>query len=140
NQITFSFNGSFQWGGDKLIADQIISKTNTTSNRNMSVNAYDYWRNPGDIVSQPAPSNNTLIANMSKYIYDATFIKINNITLSYNVPVKKTFLNSLTIFGDVTNALYWYKEKSPSGMNGIRELSYTYPQARTISLGINTRF
>lgn len=140
NQITFSFNGSFQWGGDKLIADQIISKTNTTSNRNMSVNAYDYWRNPGDIVTQPAPSNNTLIANMSKYVYDATFIKINNITLSYNVPVKKTFLDSLTIFGDITNALYWYKEKSPSGMNGIRELSYNYPQARTISLGINTRF
>ncbi|MCV9927062.1 SusC/RagA family TonB-linked outer membrane protein [Flavobacterium sp. LS1R49] len=140
NSITLSITGAFQWGGDKLISDQIISKYSTTSNRNMSVNAYDYWRNPGDIVSQPTPSNNNLLVNMSKYVYDASYIKISNINLSYNVPVKNTFLDSLTVFADVSNVLYWYKEKSPSGMNGIQELSYTYPQARTISCGINTKF
>ncbi len=140
NSITLSIVGAFQWGGDKLIADQIISKTNTTSNRNMSVNAYDYWRNPGDIVSQPVPSNNTLMPNMSKYVYDATYIKLSNINLSYNIPIKNTFLDALTVFADVSNVLYWYKEKSPSGMNGIREFNYTYPQTRTISCGINTRF
>lgn len=140
NRISLSINGSFQWGGDKLVSDDIIGKYRITSNRNMSVNAYDYWRNQGDIVSQPSPSNNTLIANMSKYVYDATYIKINNINLSYNVPVKNTFIDSLNIFGDVSNAFYWYKQKSPKGMNGIQEFSYIYPQARTISLGINTKF
>jgi TonB-dependent starch-binding outer membrane protein SusC len=138
--ITLSVNGAFQLGGDKLISDEIISKYSITSNRNMSVNAYDYWKNQGDVVTQPAPSNNTLISNMSKYVYDATYVKISNINLSYNVPVKNTFLDSLTIFADVSNAFYWYKEKSPSGMNGIREFSYNYPQARTISCGINTKF
>ena len=138
--LTLSVNGSFQLGGDKLVSDEIISKYSITSNRNMSVNAYDYWRNQADIATQPAPSNNTLLSNMSKYVYDATYIKINNINLSYNVPVKNTFLDTLTIFADVSNALYWYKEKSPSGMNGIREFSYNYPQARTISCGINTKF
>ncbi|MDR6762191.1 TonB-linked SusC/RagA family outer membrane protein [Flavobacterium sp. 2755] len=138
--ITLSVNGSFQLGGDKLVSDEIISKYSITSNRNMSVNAYDYWRNQGDVATQPAPSNNTLLSNMSKYVYDATYIKINNINLSYNVPVKNTFLDTLTIFADVSNAFYWYKEKSPSGMNGIREFSYNYPQARTISCGINTKF
>ncbi|PIF34141.1 TonB-linked SusC/RagA family outer membrane protein [Flavobacterium sp. 9] len=140
NNITLSVTGAFQWGGDKLISDEMISKPRTTSNRNMSVNAYDYWRNQGDVVSQPAPSNNTLLPNMSKYVYDATYIKISNINLSYNVPLKNTFLDTLTLFADVSNALYWYKEKSPAGMNGIREFNYTYPQARTISCGINTKF
>ncbi|HEX8015538.1 MAG TPA: SusC/RagA family TonB-linked outer membrane protein, partial [Flavobacterium sp.] len=140
NNITLSVTGAFQWGGDKLISDEMISKPRTTSNRNMSVNAYDYWRNQGDVVSQPAPSNNTLLSNMSKYVYDATYIKISNINLSYNVPLKNTFLDALTVFADVSNALYWYKEKSPAGMNGIREFNYTYPQARTISCGINTKF
>ncbi|KUJ63506.1 SusC/RagA family TonB-linked outer membrane protein [Flavobacteriaceae bacterium CRH] len=140
NSLSLSFTGAFQWGGDKLVSDDIIAKYRTTSNRNMSVNAYDYWRNQGDNASQPSPGNNTLIPNMSKYVYDATYIKISNITLSYNVPVKNTFLENLTVFADVSNALYWYKEKSPSGMNGIREFNYTYPQARTISLGINTKF
>ncbi|WP_163393452.1 SusC/RagA family TonB-linked outer membrane protein [Flavobacterium limi] len=140
DNITLSINGAFQWGGDKFVSDDIIAKYRTTSNRNMTVNAYDYWRKQGDIVSQPSPDDNPIIPNMSKYVYDATYIKINNINLSYNVPVKNTFLDNLTIFGDVSNLLYWYKEKSPSGMNGIRELNYTYPQARTISLGINTKF
>lgn len=140
DNITLSVTGAFQLGGDKLVTDDIIGKYRITSNRNMSTNAYDYWRNPGDNVTQPAPSNNTLIANMSKYVFDATYIKISNINLSYNVPVKNTFLDNLTVFADVSNLLYWYKEKSPSGMNGIRELSYTYPQARTISCGINTKF
>lgn len=140
NSISLTITGAFQLGGDKLISDEIISKYNNLSNRNMSVNAYDYWRNPGDIVSQPAPSRNTLLPNLSKYVYDATYFKISNINLSYNVPIKNTFLDSLVIFGDVSNAFYWYKEKSPSGMNGIKELSFNYPQARTISLGINTKF
>jgi TonB-linked SusC/RagA family outer membrane protein len=138
--ITFSITGAYQWGGDKLVSDAIIAKYSNTINRNLSVNAMDYWKNPGDIVTQPAPGNNTLISNMSKYVYDATYIKISNINLSYNVPLQNTFLDGLTVFGDVSNVLYWYKEKSPRGMNGIREFSYTYPQARTISMGINAKF
>ncbi|SHG79164.1 SusC/RagA family TonB-linked outer membrane protein [Flavobacterium johnsoniae] len=138
--ITFSITGAYQWGGDKLVTDVIVAKYSNTINRNLSVNAIDYWKNPGDIVTQPAPGNNTLISNMSKYVYDATYIKISNINLSYNVPLKNAFLDALTVFGDVSNALYWYKEKSPKGMNGIREFSYTYPQARTISMGINAKF
>ncbi|NWL01482.1 SusC/RagA family TonB-linked outer membrane protein [Flavobacterium collinsii] len=140
NDITLSITGAYQWGGSKLVSDEIIAKYRNTINRNLSVNAMDYWKNPGDIVTQPAPGNNTLIPNMSKYVYDATYIKISNINLSYNVPLKNTFLDALTLFGDVSNALYWYKEKSPKGMNGIREFSYTYPQARTISMGINAKF
>ena len=140
NSISLSITGAFQWGGDRLISDEIISKYSITSNRNMSVNAFDYWRNPGDVVSQPAPSNNTLLPNMSKNVYDATYIKISNINLSYNLPLKKIFFDTVTVFADVSNLLYWYREKSPSGMNGIREFSFNYPQARTISCGINTRF
>ncbi len=128
-------------GGDYLVDNSLISKYNITSNRNLSVNAYDYWRNQGDVVSQPLViSNTTLIPNLSKFLYDATYLKISNINLSYNVPIKKTFLDALSVFVDVSNAMYWYKDKSPSGMNGIREFNFTYPQARTISLGFNTKF
>jgi len=140
NRFTLSFTGAFQLGGDKLISDEIVSKYSNLINRNMSVNAYDYWRNQGDVVSQPAPSQNTQLPNLSKYVYDATYFKISNINLSYNVPIKKTLLETLTVFADVSNAFYWYKEKSPKGMNGIREFSFNYPQSRTISLGINTKF
>ncbi|MES2545144.1 MAG: SusC/RagA family TonB-linked outer membrane protein [Bacteroidota bacterium] len=141
NNIVLSIRGAFQLGGDYLVDNSLISKYNITSNRNLSVNAYDYWRNQGDVVSQPLViSNTTLIPNLSKFLYDATYLKISNINLSYNVPIKKTFLDTLSVFVDVSNAMYWYKDKSPSGMNGIREFNFTYPQARTISLGFNTKF
>lgn len=140
NNLTLSIRGDYQIGGDFLVSDALVDKYSNTSNRNLSVNAYDYWRNPGDNVSQSAVTASPLLSNLSKYIYDATYIRISNVNLSYNVPLKNSFLDALSVFADATNVAYWYKEKSPKGMNGIREYSYTYPQARTISLGVNAKF
>ena len=140
NNLSLSVRGDFQIGGEFLASNLLIDQYNNTSNRNLSVNAYDYWRNPGDNVSQPAVTRSPILANLTKYLYDATYIRISNINLSYNIPHKKTFLSSLAVFVDASNVAYWYKEKSPKGMNGIREYSYIYPQARTISLGVNVKF
>lgn len=140
NRLTLAVRGDFQLGGDFFASDALIDKYSNTSNRNLSVNANDHWRNPGDIVSQSAVTISPVTANLSKYVYDATYVRISNINLSYNIPLKNVFLDNLSVFADATNVLYWYKEKSPKGMNGIREFSYTYPQARTISLGVNAKF
>lgn len=140
NNLTLSVRGDFQLGGDVFVGDVYIDKYSNTLNRNLSVNAYDYWRNPGDNVSQSAVTSSPIIPNLSKYIYDGTYVRISNINLSYNVPLKNTFLDALSVFADASNVAYWYKEKSPKGMNGIREYSFIYPQARTISLGVNAKF
>ncbi|MCM0666809.1 SusC/RagA family TonB-linked outer membrane protein [Flavobacterium tyrosinilyticum] len=140
NNLTLSVRGDYQIGGDLLASSVLIDQYNVTSNRNLSVNAYDYWRNPGDNVSQSAVTLSPILNNLSKYVYDATYIRISNVNLSYNVPLKNTFLDALSVFADATNVAYWYKEKSPKGMNGVREYSYIYPQARTISLGVNAKF
>ncbi|WP_235830995.1 SusC/RagA family TonB-linked outer membrane protein [Flavobacterium ustbae] len=140
NNLSLSIRGDYQIGGEFLASDILIDKYSNTFNRNLSVNAYDYWRKPGDVVTQSAVTSSTQYPNLSKYVYDATYIKISNINLSYNVPIKNTFLDNLSVFADATNVLYWYKENSPKGMNGIREYSFTYPQARTISLGVNAKF
>lgn len=140
NNLTLSVRGDFQLGGDVFISDVYIDKYSNTLNRNLSVNAADHWRNPGDVVSQSAVTSSPLISNLSKYVYDGTYLRISNINLNYNVPLKNTFLDSLSVFADASNVAYWYKEKSPKGMNGIREYSFIYPQARTISLGVNAKF
>ncbi|MBD0830862.1 SusC/RagA family TonB-linked outer membrane protein [Aestuariibaculum sediminum] len=140
--LNLSIRGSYQLGGSFLVEDELISQYRISSNRNMSVNAYDYWREPGDIATQPlVTNNNPLLPNSSKFLYDASYLKISNINLNYNVPVNDiTFLDTLNLFADISNVLYWYKEKSPEGLNGIREFRFKYPQARTISLGINAKF
>ncbi|TXE09710.1 SusC/RagA family TonB-linked outer membrane protein [Seonamhaeicola algicola] len=142
NSIDFSVRASFQIGGDYLAQDELISKYNITSNRNLSVNAYDYWRQQGDVALQPVvTSNNPPLSNLSKHLYDATYLKINNINLRYRFPHNSIpFLKTLSAFIDVSNVAYWYKDKSPSNRNGIREFRFTYPQARTISFGINGKF
>lgn len=140
DKLTLSIRGEYQIGGDFLVSDALVDKYSNTFNRNLSVNAYDYWRNPGDVVSQAAVTSSPLMSNLSKYVYDATYVRISNINLSYNVPIKNTFLDHLSVFADASNVAYWYKEKSPKGMNGIREYSFAYPQARTISLGVNAKF
>lgn len=138
--LALTFRGDFQLGGDFFASDAVIDKYSNTSNRNLSINAYNHWRNPGDVVPYAAVTIVPVTANLSKYVYDATYVRLSNINLSYNVPIKNIFLDSLAVFADATNVLYWYKEKSPKGMNGIREFSFIYPQARTISLGVNAKF
>ncbi|MGC1631814.1 MAG: SusC/RagA family TonB-linked outer membrane protein, partial [Gelidibacter sp.] len=142
NQLSLSIRGTFQIGGDFLVSNDLLSNYNITVNRNLSVNAYDYWRQQGDVALQPTVTNNNpVIANQSKFLYDATYLKISNINLSYSIPVKEiSFLDNLSLFVDASNVFYWYKEKSPADRNGIREFRFTYPQARTISLGLNTKF
>ena len=144
NSLSLSVRGSYQIGGEYLADYQLISQYNFTTSRNLSVNAFDYWRGPGDTAAlQPLVSNtNPIAANMSKYLYDATFIKLSNINLTYTIPVRtlKVPLDQLSVFLDVSNVAYWYKDKSPAGRNGIREFRFTYPQARTISLGVKTSF
>ena len=140
--LSFSIRGSFQIGGDFLAEDERIAKYNITSNRNLSVNAYDYWRNQGDVALQPiVTSNNLTISNFDKYIYDATSLKISNVNLNYNFPKKSfNFMDAVSVYVDVSNVLYWYKDKSIKDRNGVREFRFTYPQARTISMGLKAKF
>jgi len=140
--VSLSIRGSFQIGGEFLVQDELISQYRISTNRNMSVNAYDYWRQQGDNALQPLViNNNPILPNLSKFLYDATFLKISNINLNYNVPIQDIkFIDALSLFVDVSNVLYWYKEKSPADRNGLREFRFQYPQARTISLGLNAKF
>ncbi|MGQ1785659.1 SusC/RagA family TonB-linked outer membrane protein [Saccharicrinis sp. GN24d3] len=143
NNLKLSVRGSYKYGVDKMVDDELIAKYNITVNRNLSVNAYDYWKQPGDIATQPAvTSDNPPISNYNKYVYDASHFKINNISLSYILPVAKMniFLDNLVVNFDVSNVATFYKDKSPYGKNGIKEFYYLYPQARTWSLGIKASF
>ena len=142
-KLRLSVRGSYKYGADKMVSRDLISNYRITSNRNLSVNAYDYWRGPGDIATQQAPTGNEqILSNSSKYLYDTSHLKISSISLAYNIPVQKVNigLKSLSANVNVTNPAIFYKVKSPEGKNGIKEFRYTYPQARTWTLGLKASF
>jgi len=73
----------------------------------------------------------------TKYLLDASYIRMKNISLSYVVPaalVKKVGLASLKVFSSVENPFTW--TKLPNGYDPER-LSWGYPFYQTTSFGLN---
>lgn len=142
-RLSLNISGSYKYGAQKLIEDDLITNYNITVNRNLSVNAYDYWRKPGDLALNPAVTNsNPIIPNLSRYLYDTSNLKISNISLGYKVNTEKIkkYISELSFNFDVSNVFYFYKDKSPEGKNGIREFMYKYPMSRTYSFGLKLSF
>jgi TonB-linked SusC/RagA family outer membrane protein len=82
----------------------------------------------------------------SKYIEDATFVKLDNISLGYNFPVQSKYISKLRLNATAQDVLTitGYKGLDPevnlSGLEpGIERLSY-YPRTTTITLGVNVSF
>ena len=82
----------------------------------------------------------------SKYLEDATYLKLDNVSLSYDFDFKNPYLKGLRIYFSGQNLLCitGYKgvdpEVSLSGLEpGIEGTSY-YPRTRSFTLGLNLSF
>jgi TonB-linked SusC/RagA family outer membrane protein len=82
----------------------------------------------------------------SKYVEDATFLKLDNVTLTYNFNLDSKYISRLNVFGSAQN-VFWitgYKGIDPevnlSGLEpGIDRPSY-YPRTTSITVGLNATF
>lgn len=82
-----------------------------------------------------------------KYLEDATYVKLDNVTLNYNFPLKdKKIVKDLSVYlsGQNLLVLTGYKGVDPevglTGLTpGIEGLSY-YPRTRVFTLGVNVKF
>lgn len=82
----------------------------------------------------------------SKYLENATFVKLDNITLGYNFNLDFKYISKLSVYGSAQNVLMitGYKgldpEVSLSGLTpGIEYRSY-YPRTTSVTLGLNATF
>ena len=143
NSFTVNVRAAYRYGGDELI-EPGFTNYRQILNKNLSVNVLDRWRNQGDIVNNPVVSDrNPLFSNSSKFLHDTSHIKIQNINLSYQLPVRKInmkFFDAASFSCDVSNVAYFYKEKSVKGRNGIAEYANAYPESRTLTFGFQANF
>jgi hypothetical protein len=78
-------------------------------------------------------------------MYSATYVRIKNISVGYNLPINKKIINRLRIYASLDNVYMWdsyYPGFSPEGAtqdNASADWG-SYPQARTISLGLSATF
>ena len=143
--VSLTVNLIYNIGGYFLADYNNENNGRNLSNRNQSVNLLDRWQKLGDIANIPRLASgingtgNPIVANSSRYVYDNTYVKLSNVSLSYALPksiMRRVGGMSLTMFGNVTNLAYWYKEKSPPGRNGIKEYRFSFPEAQTFTWGV----
>ncbi len=142
--LTLTVNLLYSLGGKRLINYRNEWNGRNLDNRNQSVNLLDRWQKPGDVTNIPRLSRTTrFVTNSSRFLYDDTYLKLSNVTLTYTVPKKWTDKLGgvrLTVFANGTNLLYWYKEKSPAGRNGLQEYKFNFPEARSFTWGVRASF
>jgi TonB-linked SusC/RagA family outer membrane protein len=124
-------------------------------NANQLTVALSRWRSPNDLGDGITPRANSRTtgnnnAVSSRWVEDASYFRIRNITLGYNVPsklVQKAKIQSFRIYGGVQNALtiskYLGYNPEVSGYESplTGGVDYgTYPLARTYTLGVNIGF
>lgn len=81
----------------------------------------------------------------TNWMYDAGYLRIKNINLGYNLPLKAKFINRARVYVSCDNVYMWdnyYPGFSPEGASQDNASADwgSYPQARTLSLGFTATF
>jgi TonB-dependent starch-binding outer membrane protein SusC len=123
---------------------------------NNHVDVLTAWKKPGDVTSIPKPvyldnvSNGSAIP-MDINVFKGDFVKLRNVTLSYNLPkniLDKVKLNNLRFYVSGQNLAIWSKYPGPDpevSSNGNSTTGQgvdrnTIGNARTITVGLNVGF
>lgn len=117
---------------------------------NQSTAALRRWRNPGDITDVPryAFGNSTNNLHSNWLLEDASYLRLKNLSIGYNIPAKytqKLLLSSARVYLNATNlwTLTKYTGSDPevSTLDGSTAAQgidfFTLPQVRTLVVGLN---
>ena len=115
------------------------------------------WRQPGDNAFLPSPTSSTFNAfnqRSSQQMLDASYLRVKNITLGYNLPERAVerlggFISGLRFYATATN-LITFKNAEMKGIDPEvtddidprfqGESFFTAPQSKSISLGARLTF
>jgi TonB-linked SusC/RagA family outer membrane protein len=102
----------------------------------------DFWQKPGDVASTQSPLYQTQFS--SKLIQDASFLRLRNVTLSYNFspPVleKLKYISNIRLYLLSQNLFTWSKWKGLDPENDSNLSISEYPNPRAFTAGIDITF
>lgn len=107
-------------------------------------NAYWSEAEPGD-GKVPAFFSAVTSQYDTNWMYSASYLRIKNLTLGYNMPVLKKAFNSIRLYASCDNVFLWdsyYPGYSPEAATQDNASSDwgSYPLARTLSFGLTAKF
>lgn len=126
---------------------------------NQSVEAFNYWKRPGDDTNIPNPKYGTedWSTNTDRFIEKGDYVRLRNVTLSYNFPkstLENTPFSSLRLYFQGQNLLTFTKfwGDPEVGISSGETIAYTqtvapgeatlysYPNTRSYQFGIDVSF
>jgi len=140
----FNLSAMFTFAGDYYrFNNQTFFQENVNfNNYNMSTIMSTIWQNPGDVTDIQGKQYNREFS--SKDIENASYTRLRNVTLSYNVAqniLERTkFFNGIRIYAQGQNLYTWtnFTGFDPEDDNNIA--GYEYPTPVTFTLGFDLKF
>ncbi|MDR1200565.1 MAG: SusC/RagA family TonB-linked outer membrane protein [Tannerellaceae bacterium] len=135
-------------GNDIYNASKIETESMTTQ-RNQAASVVNRWRKPGDITT--IPKAGTAVTNSSYYVEDGSYLRVKDVSLSYNFTgkfLKKIGVTRLQPYFTATNPVTFtnYSGTDPEvnewgNVGGVQGIDWgTYPYSKTFVFGINVEF
>lgn len=126
---------------DELYSSSMgLSYLSSTWNRHM----LRRWQKPGDITDVPAVTIGNMDYATDRYLINASYFAIKNITLSYNLPASilaKARLNHVRVFCSFDNvALFSHLDGMDPQYNFSGSTDYSYSPNKTLQFGLEVNF
>jgi TonB-linked SusC/RagA family outer membrane protein len=152
--VDFSLFLQYSYGNEMInFGNTTLLNSGEDINNNQSRTALQRWKEEGDIVSIPKYEFGNTINNRfsSRFVEDASYLRIKNVTIGYTFSqqlISKLRLRNLRLYASGTNVwtLTNYSGADPEvnsldGSTTAQGLDlYTFPQVRTILVGLNLGF
>ena len=162
-KFTFGMTNNFSWkglnlnilitgsyGNDIFNASRIETE-GMYNGYNQTTEVLRRWRIPGQITDIPrATTSNYNVRNSTRWIEDGSYLKVKNITLSYDIPCKRLahlHISKIQPYITLQNFITWtnYSGYDPEVSQSTSATSMgidwgTYPNVRTVVVGLNVNF
>ncbi len=143
----------FSYGNDIFNGTRIYVEA-LKGNDNQTTDVLNRWTQPGDITNIPRPTNSDPNLNnrlSSRFVEDGSYLRVKNVTLSYTFPkavAQRIYASNIKAYISAQNlfTLTGYSGMDPevnyAGDNNVRIGTdfFTYPQARTYTVGLSLNF
>jgi TonB-linked SusC/RagA family outer membrane protein len=134
--------------------NQQLANGNNAARNNQRVDAFNYWKEPGDVGVLPKPGVDVPTFTSDRYLQRADFIRLRNVNLSYSLPksiLDRIKLQGLQVFVQGTNLWTFNpffdgdpevgRGSEESGLTQLGEVTlYTFPNTRGATAGVNITF
>lgn len=162
-KFVYGLTNDFSWKGITLsiflqgsYGNQIFNASRIDTEgmfdfRNQSTTVLRRWKRPGMKTDVPRSGNIENIHNSSRFVEDGSYLRVKNLTLAYDFPQKwfgKASNINLQLYATAQNLLTFTKysgydpEVNAYGGSAVAlGVDYgTYPQSRTIIMGVKFQF